>query len=228
MELSIIEVSLGNVDPNPWNPNKQTTRQYEAEIESILSNGFVMPIIVRQQGERFQIIDGEHRYRALTQIGKDGSSGVGNVDDLVAREVIPAILLDVPEPQAKRLTVILNETRGRADMALLGELLSELQSDFAEDLIVGLPYTPAHLAELINIGDFDWSSLEIDEDFDEDDLESLDPSMFKVAAALDAQGEVLWKAAMQARKGSLPEDRKEAAGALIKQLLQEVTNDDSD
>ena len=223
MELTIIEVPIDKVDANPWNPNKQTARQYEAEIESIRDNGFVMPIIVRKNKTRFQIIDGEHRFRALSQIGSEGQDGAGNVPRLVQDKNIPAIVLDVPDAQAKRLTVILNETRGRADMALLGTLLSDLQADLGDDLITGLPYSPAHLEELINIGDFDWSSLEVNPDFDEDDLEQADPAMFKLAAVMDAEGETLWKAALKARKDSLPEDRKEAAGTLIKQLLGEVT-----
>jgi len=47
MELAVTNLPITKVTPNPWNPNKQTERQYAAEMESICDNGFVMPIIVR-------------------------------------------------------------------------------------------------------------------------------------------------------------------------------------
>ena len=220
MELKITNVPIDAVKPNPWNPNKQTDRQYEAEIESILSNGFVMPIIVRKVGDTYQIIDGEHRWRALKDIIDNKKAGAGNIATLTSNKIIPTIVLDVTDSYAKRLTIILNETRGRADFTMLGSLLAELAEDFNDDLITGLPYTTAQLNELISINDFDWSSLDVDTN--DDALGSHEPQAFRIVVVLDADGEALWKNVVEARKESLPTDRKDVAGALIKQLLMEA------
>ena len=223
MNLEVTEVPLGDVDPNPWNPNKQTDRQFAAEVESICDHGFVMPIIVRANGKRWQIIDGEHRWRALSQIVEEKKSGAGNIADLTDRGVIPSIVLNVDDAYAKKLTVILNETRGRADFGSLSELLVSIQEDFGDDLISGLPYTPQHLQELLSISDFDWSALEVTDDLG--DVDSHDPALFKIVALLDADGEAAWAAAVEARRESLPKDKKEIPGALIAALLKEAQND---
>jgi len=42
--MSALDISILPIDkvlPNPWNPNKQNDRQYQAEIQSILDNGFI-------------------------------------------------------------------------------------------------------------------------------------------------------------------------------------------
>jgi hypothetical protein len=179
-----------------------------------------MPIITRKIGSEYQIIDGEHRWRALSEIITAKREGAGNIAALTESAVIPVIVLDVTDAYAKRLTVILNETRGRADFTLLGSLLGELAEDFDDDLLVGLPYTAAQLNELIVMNDFDWSSLDVD--MDDDDMESHDPQAFKVVAILDADTEALWKAVSEARKDNLPKNRKDSAAALIKQLLMEA------
>ena len=60
--LVIKNIPINEIDANPWNPNKQNERQYQAEIESIAENGFLAPILVRANGDRHEIIDGEHRW----------------------------------------------------------------------------------------------------------------------------------------------------------------------
>lgn len=217
MELKVELLPLDKVQPNPWNPNKQSDRQFEAEVESICSNGFVMPILVRKEGKGWQIIDGEHRKHALDLIVNQNLEGVGNVPDLVASKLIPALVLDVDEKYAKRLTIIMNETRGRADLASLGLLLSELSSEFGQDLITGLPYTPSQLDEMMEIAKFDWSELDLPAG--DDDLTNDTEERFKVTALLDIETEQAWKSALAARKDALPSDPKEAAGALITHLL---------
>ncbi len=68
--LKIQTVEVGKLHPNPWNPNRQDARTFEAERESIRNYGFIDPVTVREHptinGE-FEIIDGEHRWRAATE-----------------------------------------------------------------------------------------------------------------------------------------------------------------
>src|SRR6478752_5191608 len=84
-EFSWVDIDL--IEPNPWNPNVMDPDMYGKAIESIHEFGFVDPVTVRRivgsssfnvakasKGEeawldvvRYQIIDGEHRWKA----GKD-------------------------------------------------------------------------------------------------------------------------------------------------------------
>ena len=58
--LSTIEwVSRGIVKPNDYNPNKVSKQNLELLKQSILSNGWTLPIVVRSD---FTIIDGFHRW----------------------------------------------------------------------------------------------------------------------------------------------------------------------
>lgn len=221
MELAVSNLPIGKVMPNPWNPNKQTDRQYAAEMESICDNGFVMPIIVRKHPDKkgfYEIVDGEHRWKALQQIAAEGKKGKANVPTLIDNKEIPAIVLAIDEAKAKRLTVIMNETRGRADLTSLGTLLAELAPELGEDLIIGLPYTPEQLNEILDIAKFDWTELETP--IDGEELYTQEEEAFKVVAVLDSETQQKWQNAMALKKQEFPSDSKVAAGLLIKELLE--------
>lgn len=220
MKLDVTLLDIAKVKPNSWNPNVQNERQFQAEIESIMSNGFLAPILVRKEGDTYQIIDGEHRYKALSRIIQDGMSGAKNVGELVSTKKIPGIVIDVDEVHAKRLTIIMNETRGRADLAKLGDLLNTIAPDLGTDLIVGLPYTQTQLEELMDIAEFDWESLSIpvtDTDLSNDEEEE---GQYKVAATLSPDAAEMWKETLRMYKDELPKDPKRAAGIVIGRLLE--------
>lgn len=113
---------------NPWNPNQMDGFMYSKAIESIQAFGMVDPVLVRETGAGpYQIIDGEHRARACTDLGT----------------LIPAHSVGfIPDDVAKRLTIALNEIHGQASPADMGVLLGSLLEDSSiEDLLVGLPMT---------------------------------------------------------------------------------------
>ncbi|MFZ5950952.1 MAG: ParB/RepB/Spo0J family partition protein, partial [Candidatus Rifleibacteriota bacterium] len=61
---------LEEVYPNPDQPRKVFEKQALQELaQSIRENGVLQPILVRQIGERFQIVSGERRYRASRLAG---------------------------------------------------------------------------------------------------------------------------------------------------------------
>lgn len=222
-DLTILHVAIKDVEPNKWNPNRQNSRQYEAEIESICQHGFITPILVRKAGKKFEIVDGEHRWRALNEIFEKKIDAGGNVPSLMASQTIPVIVLDVSDAQAKKLTVIMNETRGRPNIAELGQLLHDLQDELGDDLITGLPYLPQQLDNLIGIGHFDWDSVDSLADLSAFDGEDeSDEKTYALAATLDEDTNGRWKKYLTDRKDELPKDPKLAAGALITHLLNQV------
>lgn len=133
----LIWVRGDRLHPNPWNPNRMNAFMYAKAMESISEFGFVDPLTVRKHGDQYEIIDGEHRWRA----GLD-----------LQMEFFPAFVIVANDVQAKKLTLVLNELRGQARPDLLAELLKDLESDLgADELMQSLPYTPEILQSLIDL-----------------------------------------------------------------------------
>jgi len=61
-------IPIEQIDPNPNQP-RQVMGDLSELIASIAEKGIIEPIVVRQRGERFQIVAGERRYQASVQAG---------------------------------------------------------------------------------------------------------------------------------------------------------------
>ncbi|RUR77034.1 chromosome partitioning protein ParB [Chlorogloeopsis fritschii PCC 6912] len=142
-----VKISISQLHPNPWNPNKTSQRQQEAIAESLREYSQVLELIVRPhpdiEGE-YQIIDGEHRYQESSDY------------------VYANVLHGLSDAEAKKLTVVLNETRGTADKIELSQLLADIKIDLGADLITSLPYTEVELGELVNLADINWDDFSTD------------------------------------------------------------------
>jgi len=216
-DLQLQLLPIDDVQPNPWNPNRQTEREFQAVVESVTSNGFVLPIVARAVDGGFQVIDGEHRLRALQHLISSGDDA-GAATRLVLRQQVPAILITVTDAQAKKLTIILNETRGSADTAELSALLADIRDDLGDELGVGLPYTETELEHLLSMGEYDWDAITgpvDDSEFDSDDDDT--DSGTKITVLLDDSTHDLWVAACEARDVR-PTDAA-GAGIVLQQLL---------
>ena len=60
-----IEIDIDLISPNPEQPRTHFAEQNLEELtQSIRANGVVQPIVVRQRGNRYEIVAGERRWRA--------------------------------------------------------------------------------------------------------------------------------------------------------------------
>ena len=59
-------IPIEQLDPNPDQP-RQVMGDLSELMASIVEKGIIEPLIVRQRGERFQIIAGERRYQAASR-----------------------------------------------------------------------------------------------------------------------------------------------------------------
>ena len=60
-------VPIAQIDPNPNQP-RQVMGDLSELMASVAEKGVIEPLIVRQRGERYQIIAGERRYQASVQV----------------------------------------------------------------------------------------------------------------------------------------------------------------
>jgi len=88
-------VPIEEIDPNPNQP-RQVMGDLSEMIASIAEKGIIEPLVVRQRGERFQIVAGERRYQAAVQVG--------------LRE-LPVVIRDVDEAEMLELALIENLQR---------------------------------------------------------------------------------------------------------------------
>jgi len=85
------QVPIDQIEPNPDQP-RQVMGDLSELMASITEKGVIEPLIVRQRGERFQIIAGERRYQAAVRVGRrDLPVVVREVDD---NEIIEVALVE--------------------------------------------------------------------------------------------------------------------------------------
>jgi len=76
-------IALARIRPNPFQPRREFDAQELAELEaSIRTSGLLQPVTVRKKGELYELIAGERRLRAVTNLGwKDIPAIVKDFDD---------------------------------------------------------------------------------------------------------------------------------------------------
>jgi ParB family chromosome partitioning protein len=80
-------VPIDKIDPNPDQP-RQVMGDLSELMASISEKGIIEPLVVRQRGDRFQIVAGERRYQASVQIGlRELPVVIREVDDTEIIEV---------------------------------------------------------------------------------------------------------------------------------------------
>ena len=91
------EIDIGLIDRNPEQPRKIFDDEALAELaESIKNYGVIQPIIVKQKGDRYEIIAGERRWRASR---------------LAGLKTIPCIIKDYTEQEISEIAIIENLQR---------------------------------------------------------------------------------------------------------------------
>jgi ParB family chromosome partitioning protein len=70
-EANFLKIKLSQIAPNPFQPRTNFDPQALEELKnSIIVNGLIQPITVRRMApERFQLISGERRFKAFTELG---------------------------------------------------------------------------------------------------------------------------------------------------------------
>ena len=80
-------VPIDLIDPNPNQP-RQVMGDLSELMASIAEKGIIEPLVLRQRGERYQIIAGERRYQAAVQVGLKELPGViREADDTEMMEI---------------------------------------------------------------------------------------------------------------------------------------------
>lgn len=97
LENDLLELGIEQIEPNPSQPRRVFNEEKLEELAaSIRANGLIQPIIVRRDGESFQIIAGERRWRAAQRAGLTK---------------VPSVIKDIKDDDVLALSLIENIQR---------------------------------------------------------------------------------------------------------------------
>lgn len=234
--MQTLHASADDLRPNGWNPNQMSPRQFEAEIESILRFGFIDPITVREK-DGLEIVDGEHRWKAWREIRQrwhdgtvivvadadydsergwihadgrvlDVSEANPTLEETLQTNQLPIFNLGViSDAHAKKLTVVLNETRGRSSSIDLATLLADIGATVGtDDLRVGLPYGDEELHDILKLAEYDWNALEQSDASTQTDSEA--ELFVKIELSMSQSAHLVWLQAGDKVRGVLAQDNR--------------------
>lgn len=68
--IKLRSIAVDKLHPNDWNPNKMTDEEFRELVEEVRRLGRIpKPVIVRPSDDGYEIIDGEHNWRAAKEVG---------------------------------------------------------------------------------------------------------------------------------------------------------------
>ena len=142
--VSPVEVDIDRLSPNRYQPRAHVADDGALEdlTRSIRANGIIQPIVVRRDGDRFQIIAGERRWRAALKAG-------------LTR--VPVVVRDVaPGQEQSLLEVALIENIQRADLNPIEEAVAyrRLADEFQlrqEDIAAAVGKDRASIANYLRL-----------------------------------------------------------------------------
>ncbi|HCC6220438.1 ParB/RepB/Spo0J family partition protein [Klebsiella variicola] len=158
VKITILQVEVVRLRPNPWNTNSVGAQNFEKLKGSIEKLGFFKPILARElDGGLFEILGGEHRWRAAMEQGISTVPviSVGKISDLVA----------------KQMSLVDNERYGEDDQVALQRLIEEIQSELDYQLSEIAPYDDELAATLARESAIDLEMLEALSRGDEEPVE---------------------------------------------------------
>ena len=113
---TVVNVSVQEVIPNARQPRSVFSEEALSELtDSIREHGIVQPILVRRQGEKYELIAGERRWRAAMQAGFP---------------MIPAIVKNFSDEQALEIALIENIQREDLNAMEEADAYARLANEF--------------------------------------------------------------------------------------------------
>lgn len=140
---SVQKVKLSELVFNDWNP-KDNEKEYEKVKKSLLVNGLITPIFVRETDKGLEIVDGNQRARAAKEIGYTDIHvyNLGKISESEAKQLVLYLQLQVP-----------------FDKIMLAPLALELQS-----VGMQLPFSEKEMQKFAELEAFDMDSAFKDEE----------------------------------------------------------------
>jgi len=137
IENQITSIPIDKLIAHPGSPNLMSRRNFARLVRNIERTDHYEPLVVRRQGDCFQIIDGRHRWLALKQLGC---------------ETVDAVVWDVDDAEADILLCSLNRLGGSDILDKKLALLDRINRNMsAREMAKLLPFTRSQIEKLRNV-----------------------------------------------------------------------------
>lgn len=155
---NIKRIPIEKIQANTYNPNHVATPEMKLLYDSILNDGYTMPIVCYYLADidKYEIVDGFHRYTTML-----------NHKDIYEREggCLPVSVIDKPISDRMASTVRHNRARGSHDIGLMVNIVKELKDSGMSDAWV-LKHLGMDAEELLRLKQISGlASLFADQDF---------------------------------------------------------------
>lgn len=203
-------VPLAGINPAPYNPRHISDEEVAALRASMAQHGVVLHFVAQREaddGTPMVMIGGHQRLRAARELCEERGWEMP--------EHGWAVVLDVPDREAKRLNVALNKIGGEFDAFMLGDLFASIGGGMTVDEIMATGFQPGEVDELMGLAAGTGEQAEALERAAAADLDGFARSVtltveFDTVERRDAVKEAL--RAMAAERGAKP-------GALVEEAL---------
>ncbi|NLA33781.1 MAG: ParB/RepB/Spo0J family partition protein [Tenericutes bacterium] len=163
----VINIPLDDIIPNRFQPREMFNETALQELsDSIKEHGVIQPIIVRQIGDKYEIIAGERRYKASTMAGLTTIPAIiRNLDDKESSKV--ALLENIqrkdltPIEEARTIQKILEldqmtqeelaKTMGKSQSSIANKLRLLALTDEVQDALLNEKISERHARTLLNV-----------------------------------------------------------------------------
>lgn len=137
IQNQVTSIPIDTLVAHPGNPNRMSKRNFARLVRNIGRTGRYEPLVVRRQGDCFQIINGHHRCQALKQLGY---------------ETVDAVVWNVDDNDVDILLSTLNRLGGSDVLDKKLALLDRINRNMhAREMARLLPFTRSQIEKLRNI-----------------------------------------------------------------------------
>jgi|21_taG_2_1085346.scaffolds.fasta_scaffold06650_4 ParB-like chromosome segregation protein Spo0J len=153
-KLGWVDVEVKDLVKAEWNYKEEDKKQTEKLIANFKKNGQVENIQIRELGDKYEVVNGNHRLDVMKEIGMDKAHAYNYGEMTKAAAQIVAIET--------------NETRFRSNAFKLAETFEELKDTYSvEEMTKTMPFDEKEIFNMIEVLNFDWEGLnEEDESLD--------------------------------------------------------------
>ncbi len=100
----LVELALDSIVPNPAQPRKTFDDESISELaQSIRQVGLIQPLVVRKNGETYELIAGERRLRALRSLGSEKALCIVDNSAVDADSALMAVVENLQREDLKYL-----------------------------------------------------------------------------------------------------------------------------
>ena len=150
-KLGWVDIEIKDLIKAEWNYKEEDEKQTEKLIANFKKNGQVENIQIRELGDKYEVVNGNHRLDVMREIGMDKAHAYNYGE--------------MSKADAQIVAIETNETRFRSNAVKLGETFEELKEVYSiDEMAKTMPFDEKEISNMIDVLNFDWEQFDVEED----------------------------------------------------------------